>query len=63
MSGRGDPAGYRGRSRKWLEVNATYSAEWPNLTRKRESPADADEHKGEEGKFDKYFSANPGQGD
>jgi ferredoxin len=32
---------------KWLEVNATYSAEWPNLTRKRESPADADEHKGE----------------
>ena len=28
---------------KWLEVNATYSAEWPNLTRKRESPADAAE--------------------
>jgi ferredoxin len=26
-------------------------------------PADADEHKGEEGKFDKYFSASPGQGD
>ena len=48
---------------QWLEVNATYSAEWPNITRKRESPADADEHKGEEGKFDKYFSPEPGQGD
>ena len=28
----------------------------------REPPADADEHKGEEGKFDKYFSAEPGTG-
>src|SRR4028118_2183554 len=45
---------------KMLEINATYSAEWPNITRKRESPADADEHKGEEGKFDKDFSAGPG---
>jgi ferredoxin len=26
-------------------------------------PADADEHKGEDGKFDKYFSAEPGEGD
>ena len=48
---------------QWLEVNATYSAEWPNITRKKDSPADADEHKGEEGKFDKYFTAEPGEGD
>ena len=48
---------------KWLELNSTYSAEWPNITRKKDSPADADEHKGEEGKFDKYFSADPGAGD
>ena len=48
---------------KWLEINTTYSAEWPNITRKKDSPADADEHKGEEGKFDKYFSADPGTGD
>ena len=47
---------------KWLELNSTYSAEWPNITRKKDSPADADEHKGEEGKFDKYFSADPGAG-
>ena len=31
---------------KWLELNSTYSAEWPNITRKKDSPADADEHKG-----------------
>ena len=48
---------------KWLELNARFSAEWPNITRKREQPADADSHNGEEGKFEKYFSAEPGQGD
>ena len=48
---------------KWLEVNTNFSASWPNITRKKDSPADADEHKGEEGKFEKYFSAEPGQGD
>ena len=48
---------------RMLEINATYSAEWPNITRKRESPADADEFKGADGKFEKYFSAEPGQGD
>ncbi|WP_106640562.1 ferredoxin FdxA [Allosphingosinicella vermicomposti] len=48
---------------KWLEINAQFSAEWPNITRKKEQPADADEHKGEAGKFEKYFSPEPGQGD
>ena len=48
---------------KWLELNTQYSAEWPNITEKKDPPADADEHKGEEGKFDKYFSAEPGEGD
>ena len=36
---------------------------WPNITRKKDSPADADEHKGEEGKYDKYFTPDPGAGD
>jgi ferredoxin len=58
-----DPARHRAGLEKWLEINATYSADWPNLTRKRPSPSDADEHKGEEGKFEKYFSVEPGQGD
>ena len=34
-----------------------------NITRKKESPADADEFKGVDGKYDKYFTPNPGEGD
>jgi len=48
---------------KWLELNTKLSAEWPNITSQKEAPADADEHKGEEGKFEKYFSEEPGEGD
>lgn len=48
---------------KWAEVNAKYAALWPNITIKRDGPADGDEHKGEDGKFEKYFSEKPGQGD
>jgi len=48
---------------KWLDVNAEYAKKWPNITQKHEAPADADEHKGEEGKFEKYFSEAPGDGD
>jgi ferredoxin len=46
----------------WLELNARLSATWPNVTERRDAPADADEHKGEEGKYDKYFSPEPGAG-
>ena len=49
---------------QWLELNNTFSAQWPNVTRNAgQTPADADEHKGEEGKYDKYFSPEPGKGD
>ena len=48
---------------KWLELNTKFSAEWPNITQSKEPPADADEHKDEEDKYDKYFSAEPGEGD
>jgi len=48
---------------KWLELNAQYSAEWPNITEKNDPPADADEFKGVAGKFDTYFSPEPGEGD
>ena len=48
---------------KWAEMNRQYgSGAWPNITRKRPAPEDADEFKDEKGKHDKYFSANPGQG-
>lgn len=48
---------------QWLELNTKYSESWPNITIKRESPADADDFKGVEGKFEKFFSEEPGQGD
>ena len=48
---------------KWLELNTKLSAEWPNITSQKAPPEDADEHKGEEGKFEKYFTPEPGEGD
>lgn len=47
----------------WLEFNATYAAEWPEITRKRAPLADADDFKGVNGKYDQYFSPEPGEGD
>jgi ferredoxin len=48
---------------KWLEVNTEYAKAWPNITQKKESPADAKDFEGMEGKFEKYFSPAPGTGD
>ncbi len=45
---------------KWVEVNAKYGDIWPNIITKKESPADADDFKDVEGKFDKFFSEKPG---
>ena len=47
---------------KWLEINTKFAETWPNITRKGEPPADADDFKDEQGKFKKYFSENPGEG-
>ena len=43
-------------------MNAEYAKTWPNITVKGEAPADAKEFDGQPGKFDKYFSTNPGSG-
>ena len=48
---------------KWLEVNRQYSESWPNITTKKPAPADADAFVSEPAKFEKYFSASPGEGD
>lgn len=48
---------------QWAELNVTFAAQWPNITGRRDHPADADAHKGEEGKFAKYFNPQPGVGD
>jgi len=44
----------------WLEQNRTYATLWPNITRKGEAPADADEWKDKPGKAD-LFSPEPGK--
>ena len=47
---------------KWVAMNREYAEKWPNITRKGPPPADADKFKDEQGKFDKYFSPEPGKG-
>lgn len=47
---------------KWLGINRDYAAKWPNITRKKAPPADADEWKGKPDKFKNNFSAEPGEG-
>ena len=44
----------------WLEMNRQYSAAWPNITRKGEAPADAEEWKDKPGKR-ALFSPDPGK--
>ena len=48
---------------KWLELNREFAQKWPNITAKKEMPKDARAYWDETGKFDKYFSAKPGEGD
>ena len=48
---------------KWLRINTDYAKVWPNITVKKETPADADEFKGMENKFETLFSPEPGEGD
>jgi ferredoxin len=45
---------------QWLDINSKYSQVWPNITGKREQSEDAQEFDGVPNKFEKYFSALPG---
>ena len=47
---------------EWIELNRKYADEWPNITRMISPAEDAKSFDGMEGKFDKYFSENPGEG-
>jgi ferredoxin len=47
----------------WLKINADYASKWPNITVKRDLPSDAKSFDGVEGKFETYFSPEPGEGD
>ena len=44
---------------KWLEINTQYAEVWPNITQKREPPADAKDWEGKPDKAE-LFSPNPG---
>ncbi len=46
---------------QWAEINRDYAAKWPNITKKGEAPADADEWNKKPGK-DKLLDPNPGSG-
>ena len=47
---------------QWLKINAEMAKSWPNITQKK-APVDAKEYDGMSGKFEKYFSPDPGEGD
>jgi ferredoxin len=47
----------------WLRVNAEYAKIWPNITIKKEPPADGKEFDGRPGKYAELFSRKPGEGD
>jgi ferredoxin len=47
---------------KWLELNAEYAKSWPNITIKREGPADGKDWDGIKDKL-KLLSPEPGSGD
>ena len=51
------------RAEPYLELNRQYSTgPWPNITKKKPAPADADEWKDKKGKMD-VFNPEPGAGD
>jgi ferredoxin len=46
---------------KWLSINTEFAKLWPNITLKKEPPADAKEWERVPDK-EQYFSPNPGEG-
>ncbi len=51
------------RGEKFLEMNREFSEKWPNLTRKKPAPPDADDFKDVSNKYPAMFSDKPGEGD
>ena len=48
---------------KWVEINREYAMQWPNITKIKPAPTDADQFKNVENKFETLFSPEPGTGD
>ena len=48
----------------WIELNKTYAALWPAVSSNAgQTPDDAEAFKGVAGKYERYFSPEPGKGD
>ena len=47
---------------KGLEINREMSEIWPNIAQRSDPMPNAESAQDETGKFEKYFSRNPGQG-
>ena len=47
--------------KKWLDINKKYSELWPNISKKKAPPKDADKFRNIKNKYDKYFSDKPGE--
>lgn len=48
---------------QWVEINRDYAMQWPNITKKKPAPEDADAFKNVPNKFETLFSPEPGSGD
>ena len=46
---------------RWLEVNKKYAELWPNISKKKDPPEDAEKFKSIKNKYEKFFSKNPGK--
>jgi len=44
---------------KWLALNSKYAEAWPNITVRKDPPADHKEFETVTGKLEKYFSEKP----
>ncbi len=47
----------------WLELNAKYAAEWPNITAKKDPLPEAEAFETKTNKLEEHFSPKPGTGD
>ena len=45
---------------EWVEINAQYAKVWPNITRKKDPPKDADEWASVPNKYPDHFSPKKG---
>lgn len=47
----------------WIDLNARYAEQWPNITLKKDALPEAEDRKDEGDKYKKYFNPDPGEGD